>query len=195
MADIRWEFVIPALLAGGVLGALIAGLLRKRQGTFHPVGIKRSINPIFPPMERKGSSDAKVVLKYNEVTFLATQLFLVEVVNMGASDFREFKFGFTLPTDHNIIASNSQPPDKSHAIEESPSVTPESWAKAMDFTLRPFNKRDSYLLRLYIHIGSKSRDMGEISLTTAEQVKFVDLPAIGKQLEKAVKLLGPIPFE
>ena len=197
MPEIRWEFVIPALLVGAVLGAVIAGLLRKRRSGFHPVGVKKSINPIFPPMERKGPSDAKVVLKYNEVTFLATQMFLVEfqLVNLGANDFQEFKFGIAVPTGHNIIATNNQPPDRSHAIEESPSVTPESWAKAMDFTLRPFNKRDSYVLKLYIHIGSKSRDVGEISLTTSEAVKFVDLPAIGKQLEEAVKLLGPVSLD
>jgi len=197
MIEIRWEFVIPALLVGGVLGALIAGLLRKRRAKFHPIGIKKSINPIFPAMERKGLSDAKVILKYNEVTFLATQLFIVEfqMVNLGAGDLREFKFGITLPADHNIIASSCQPPDKNHEIDESPSVSPESWAKAMDFTLRPFDRRDSYLLKLYIHVGSKGRDVGKISLNTAEQARFVDLPAIGKQLEEAVKLLGHIPLD
>lgn len=197
MADMRWEFIIPALVAAGLLGAMIMGMFRRRRGQYHPVGLRVTANPIFPPPQTGGRSDAQVVLKYNDVTFLATQLFLVELlmVNMGPTDFHEFKFGLTMPGGHNIIASNCRPPDMEHAVEAKPAVTPENWAKEMSFALRPFNRRDSYALKLYIHVSGKGGGIGEITPTTGEPVTFVDIPAIGKQLEEMVRLLGPIPFD
>jgi hypothetical protein len=136
-------------------------------------------------------------LKYNEVTFLASKVFIVDLqlVNLGDRDFPEFKFNISLPSDHNIIASICEPPDHAHAIENTPAVTPESWAKEMGFTLRPFNARDSYALRLYIHVGTTSKEVTHIVPTTEESVRFIDMPAISKQLEEAVRLLGPVPFD
>jgi len=203
MADIRWEFIIPALMAGGVLGALIVGLFRSgqgrglAQGRMQPVGLKITANPIFPPMKHEKAADTNATLKYKDTTFLASSLFLVEfqVVNMGNRDFREFKFGITLPGNHNAIASNNKPPDRDHVIEENPRIIPEAWAKEAEFTLRPFNMHDSYSLMLYIHVGGKGGDIGEITPSTAEPVTFVDLPALGEKLEEAIRLLGPIPFE
>ena len=194
----RWELIIPALLVGGILGALIAGLFKKRPGDrFHPVGLRIAANPIFPSMEREKASDSNIVLKYKDITFSASRLFLVELqlVNMGGKDFPEFKFGIALPGGHNAIAGVYEPPDRDHAVEENPSFTPEAWAKEMDFTLRPFKKGDSYALKLYIHVGGQGGELGEIKPTTAESVRFVDIPAIGKKLEEAVRLLGPIPFD
>lgn len=202
MAEIRWEFVIPALLAGAVLGALIVGLIRMGKGRglgkrdTQPIGLKITSNPVFPPVKQEKGADANAALKYKDTTFLASNLFLVDlqVVNMGSKDFREFKFNITLPGTQNAIASNCKAPDRDHAIEENPRVHPEAWSKDVEFTLLPFNIYDSYSLKLYVHVG-KGGDVGEIKPSTAESAHFVDIPALGEQLQKAVRLLGPIPFE
>ncbi len=168
MADMQWELIIPALLGGAILGALLTGLLRKRpaqkrRDQAQPIGLRMVTNPIFPALKHEGASDAKAVLKYDDVTFLASRVFLVElqVVNMGTKNFPEFTFGISLPTRHHAIASICEPPDRMHAVEEKPSVAPKAWAKEVDFTLRPFNKHDSYVLKLYVHVGGESGELGE----------------------------------
>ena len=210
MADIRWEFMLAVLLGGGflggLLGALLSGLMRRRRGGTRPggpktatapIGIKTTANPILPPIKRTGASDTNAALKYKDITFLASSLFLVEfqLVNLGTRNFREFRLSIALPANHNAIATDCKTPDRDHAVEENPSVTPEAWSKQMDFTLRPFNMSDSYVLNLYIHVGGKIGGIGQIAPTTQEPAHFVDIPALSAKLEEAIRLLGPIPFE
>jgi hypothetical protein len=65
----------------------------------------------------------------------------------------------------------------------------------IDFFLRPFNRKDSYLLRLLILTSEKSKQLSDIEFSSPEVIRFVDLPTtkelVGKVARSTSLSLGP----
>jgi len=65
----------------------------------------------------------------------------------------------------------------------------------IDFLLRPFNRKEFYLLRLLIVISEKSKQLGDIEFSSPEAIRFVELPTtkelVGKVARSTSLSLGP----
>ncbi|HEY9810069.1 MAG TPA: hypothetical protein V6D13_12140 [Halomicronema sp.] len=93
------------------------------------------------------------------------------------------------------IYIESQASDRSHEIEQLTFVNFAEPKTELDFILRPFNRGDSYFLRLLIITPEPKKQPGKIHFSSPQPIEFVNLPTITEVLEKTAAstsiALGP----
>lgn len=198
MGQINWVHVVVALIGGGAAGAIINALVSAYRARLQPVGRRLEILPVF--IRQSGDSSgltAEIAITHNGSTRTFKNLYLaeVQVVNRGNKDLEEFKFGVTLGGGDQCIFVISSAPDRHHEALQNTEVTPQSPQEVIDFTLRPFNRRDSYSFKMYIVIPEGAEEPNKIELGSPSPIRFTEMPTVGEVLarvaEEAVKV-GPL---
>lgn len=198
MNQVSWLWVAVALLGGGAMGAIIQTIVRSYQTRIQPIGKRIDLLPIFRASDSESSLSAEISISYEGNTQTFKNLFLAEiqVVNRGNKDFPDFKFGATLSGGDRCIYVETSPPDRHHKVEQESIPKPEQPTQEVDFSLKPFNRHDSYIFKLYVVSPEQHRALGAISLGSPSPIRFVDMPTMGELLaasvsEAAVKF-GPL---
>ena len=187
-----------ALPIGGVIGALIYAAIDAYRHRQQPIGRRVDTFPHFEDLVGSSSlrknitiSDGHKFYKYEHLHIIQIQL-----SNQSDLDFDEFKFGITLSDDDGAIYIESQSPDRHHQVEQLTSLGKDAPQSKVDFALRPFNKRDTYSLRLLLVNDKIKSSPGEIDFSSPEAVKFVALPTVtevvGQAARSASLSLGPL---
>jgi hypothetical protein len=124
-------------------------------------------------------------------------LFLAEirVQNKGNRDLEELGFGATLGDGDRCIFVEAMPPDRHHVVNLPAAVSPLTPQSNIDFTLKPFNRGDTYSFRLYVVIPKTRAEPAKIGLGSASPIEFVEMPTKAEVLARfaseAAITLGP----
>lgn len=121
----------------------------------------------------------------------------VEVTNQSKHDFDEFEFGITLASDTAIVYIEVQSPDRHRVVK---SLTPFSFDQPRsqaDLSLSPFNREDIYTFRLLVTASEGCSSVSNVTLSSPEAIRFVDLPNTEEMLKAAARSIAiPIgPFK
>ena len=175
MEQINWPQIIVGLIGGGAVGAIITATVSSIRSRRQPVGSAIGILPVFRPRGSSGQLEAAIIVTQGTQTSTFKNLFLVEVqlINRGNRDLDEFKFGVTLDDGDRCIYVETTHPDRYHVVEQLTPVTPTEPRGAIDFSLRPFNRRDLYSFRLYVVVPDGRLGPDTPRLETASPIRFV----------------------
>jgi hypothetical protein len=162
-----WLQVTTMLLTGGAAGAVINNIVLWRKCRIPSVRCNVSIDSVFNSLLHKDALKAKIEIshegkraKFDEVSFVH-----IELVNDTDKDMVDFVIGVTIEGGHDIISPFSEGSDRHHVISVlEADAAPSSPCIAMDFRCVPFNRKDSYVIRLYV------KNFGQL---TKEQIKLV----------------------
>ncbi len=182
MGEINWVQVIVALVGGGAAGAIINALVSAHRAGRQRVGRRIDILPVFRQTGSASALRANIAVTHENQTTTFENLFLAEiqVVNRGNSDMGEFKFGATLGEGDRCIYVEATTPDRHHQVVQQTPVTPQAPQRAIDFTLKPFNREDSYSFRLYVVIPQRHDEPKAVELGSPSPIRFVDVREIAR---------------
>lgn len=146
------------------------------------------MTPIFRQAHGSSGVRARIAISDGQNTSTFENLFIadVQVVNRGNSGIERFPFGVILAGGDKCVHVERLPPDRHHLIIQETEVTPQDPQSEIDFILDPFNRKDSYLVKLYIVIPEGSTDPQAIELGSSHPIKFVEMPTVAETLSKAV---------
>ena len=91
----------------------------------------------------------------------------------------------TLGDGDRCIHVEATAPDRHHQVVPETSVAPDAPQPAIDFSLKPFNRNDPYLFKLYVVIPVGATEPKEIALGSATSVRFVEMPTATELLTRA----------
>jgi hypothetical protein len=170
---IQWAQVGVALVAGGAMGAFINAAFAWRRDRLQPIRLRSEEVSLFDS-EAVGTN---LVLKATEPDGWTSEfdnMRIVELllVNDGSKDFAKFTFGVTLPRGDVAVRVVGEGPDRHHKVEM-PAVDWRSTTGEIDFSLAPFNRKDAYTIRIFAFSPLLPRLGGEVTVSSAEPVKFV----------------------
>lgn len=182
MQAVNWPPIIAALIGGGAAGAIINATVAAFRGRQQPVGHRVDLVPVFRPSGGASQLEAAIAVTNQGKTATFKNLFLAEiqVVNKGNQDLDEFPFGATLGDGDVCIHVEATPPDRFHMFRVLTPATPHSPQQQVDFALKPFNRGDSYAVKLYLVIPDSRIEPEPIALGSASPVKFVKMPTAGE---------------
>jgi len=74
-------------------------------------------------------------------------------------------------------------------------VSPAKPVRQLRFSLRPFNRRNEYTLKLYLVLPVGVKDPQPILFSSPEPIRFVDMPTVAETLaqvaEGSIAKIGP----
>jgi hypothetical protein len=189
MADVNWVQVTAALIGGGAAGAVINALVSAYRSRRQPVGHRVDVLPVFRPSGTESELQAVIAVSHESKTVNFGNLFLAEaqVINKGNQDLAEFKFGLTLGKGDACIYVDSTPPDRHHKALLDSAPGPSTPRNEIDFTLTPFNRRDTYSFKLYVVIPPGAQEPGVINFGSSSAVTLVAIPTMVETLARAAR--------
>lgn len=191
--------IIGVILSiGAVIGALLQAVISGYRSIKPIINTRIDVLAKFNPLFESYLLDTyKIVVTDGAKQYEYNLLAQVEILltNKSLQDFPEFKVGVKLSDEDIAIYAESQTADRHHNLKLLTPVTLNEPQSEMDFLLQPFNRGDSYSLRLLIKVSENSQVPGEISITSPEAVSFIKLPTITEVVQQAASRasfgLGP----
>jgi len=183
MSDqLEWAKIAASLVGGGLVGALITNAVTVYRSRIQPVGKRVEITPLFEPGFTGSTLSPVVTVTTSIATHQFTNLHVLEVqvINRGNRDFPTFSFGVTLTAGDSAVHVDPVTPDRHHIATLVIPITPDSPQSSADFNLKPFNRGDAYTLRIFI-VASGTQP-GAVSLSSAEPIRFTDVPSLTESL-------------
>jgi hypothetical protein len=176
MNRISWIGLVVALLGGGAMGALIKVWYDLRQGRIQPIAKRVQVFPLFRQYKKYQDFDAVLSVAHNGKTTEYRTLFVADVAvrNRSNRDFAEFEFGVTLEPNSQCVHVGWENPDQHHKLNSLDGVSPSDPRSELRFHLRPFNRRDSYSLRLYLVPKEPEGKPAIAKLTSPHPVNFIE---------------------
>jgi hypothetical protein len=203
MTSLSWYTLLFAtllFLGGSALGALAYAFIAAYRHRKPKIGCRVDRAPLFESLSGTALPRAQIEISDGEQTYSYNQLQLVQVQvqNQSKQDFDHFEFGLTLAAQAVIIQLEVQTADRHHRVQQlEPSTFSQPQAKA-DLSLQPFNRDDTYTLRLLCITAQPNQRLGEITFSSPVAVRFVDMPLFEETLKDSVKSttisLGPFSF-
>ena len=175
MSETPWIGILVALLGGGAMGAIIKILFDLKQGRIQKIGQRLKIFPLFHHESSYHGFTAVVSVTHDGATAEYRNLFVADltVKNRSNRDFGEFEFGVAFRGDECIHVA-WEDPDQHHALSLVEPVSPSSPKSDLKLRARPFNRTDSYSVRLYLTSAREERDPRPPKLTSPYPIRFID---------------------
>lgn len=152
-----WIAIGASLLGGGLTGAVVGALVTTYRNRTQPIAFLEEFFPDYVPSEPTFDGES-----FTQLTF----------TNVGNTDYPEFNFGLTL--DDVGLVLRTLTPDRHHQITTIPETAFNKPGKTVDFTLKPFNRSDTYtiqvLLRFHPEFGANN-----VWFSTAHPIVFVPM--------------------
>lgn len=151
------------LISGGAAGAIIKALIDKRNNRIQTIKKSVEISTIFSPEKILDDYLTKITLSGATSVYHFDSLYIakVKIVNSGNKDYDAFTFGITAPDNVEIVNVETNGEDRHHNINYTPDIDFSNKSKIVDFSLTPFNRKNSYNI--------------ELLLTSADSIKNIDL--------------------
>jgi len=179
-----------SLIGGGAFGAIITQLVAVHRNRKLPIGYRSASSKLFAPPF--GGASPRFRVAFTPLTGTATELTNVhalrlELINRGIQDKPRMTFGVTLPEGQGIVHAEMLAGDRHHSLKIDGEIRPDFPSNEIDIILEPFNRRDSYILTLYVTIPENIEDVGPLSLSSTEAVQFERLP---RPSERVINVLA-----
>ncbi len=188
--------IVASLVGGGAVGAIITAIVNSFRNRIQPVGRRLEVSILFTPSFFAGSAlNPSVIVSDGTTDYKFPNLFVadVQLVNRGNRDLAAFTFGITLATLDRAVHVEPYGLDRHHAAILKTPITLACPSDMLDLELKPFNRRDSYTLKIYIVAGGS--EPGPIKLGSSEAIRFTEIPSIVETIasiaSSSVVKLGP----
>jgi len=197
MTTTQWIIgLVVAFLGGGLAGAILNNIVTHYKNRIQPIGYSLDIIDIF----QKGEEYPKLA----ELTVVEHPLGFGErrpvknlsvaritITNQGNRDYEQFEFGITMGGDNKSSDVRFQGPDRHHEIRiKLPGFDineePKKPVTAIDFWMKPFNRRDTYEVDIYFTF---EKDKGGFEFGSSHAVRFVEkgtAKVMAKEIAKQV---------
>lgn len=198
MGAINWIQVSIGFLTGGAFGAILKIAYDIFHSRTQPVGKRVDIEAVFAKTKEFEDLEAKVTLVHGGTTNEFSNLFIgnVRVQNRGNHNFAEFELGIELGENDRCVYVGWLDPDQHHKITLLTPVTPTNPARQLRFVLKPFNRRNEYMLKLYLVLPPGVKEPQPMRFSSPEPIRFVDMPTVAETLsqvaEGSIAKVGPL---
>lgn len=192
--------ILVLVVGGGIVGALITTVLYTYRYQTQPIGHRIDVFPPFDDTLGAACLRTQIVVSDGQQQYLYKDLQTIQISlsNQGNQDFKEFVFGIRLSDGNTAVYIEAQTSDRQHQVEQ---LTPPNFSEPkseIDLVLHPFNRSDSYTLRLLIVGTENSEPLENVSISSAAAVRFVSLPTVEEIVKKTARStslsLGPFQF-
>ena len=195
--------IVSALISSGGLGALIYGAISAYRNRKPAIARRVETPPRFQDL--LGSSYSRAQLRVSdgskEYPYNNLRVVQIHLENQSHQDFEELKLGISLDepnAEDGMVHVEVRSPDRDHQVKQ---LTPLTFAEpqpTLDVVLIPFNREDSYSLRLLLAASEELELSGKIRLSSPHPTRFVDLTTVKEAVQAAAKstsiALGPFQF-
>jgi hypothetical protein len=206
LLNLHWltlSLIAIALLGSGLLGAAIYGVIATYRNRKAAIAQRVETPPRF--QDALGSSCPRTQIRVSDGSqdypYDNLRVIQVHLENQSTHDFEEFKLGISLElpeVEQGLVHIEVRSPDRNHQVKQ---LTPLSFAEpqsTLDVVLVPFNREDSYSLRLLLTASEELELAGKIGLSSPHPIRFIDLPTVKEAVQEAAKstsiALGPFQF-
>lgn len=195
MTTTQWIIgLVIAFLGGGLAGAILNNIVTHYKNRIQPIVYSLDIIDIF----QKGEDYPKLA----ELTVVEHPLGFGErrpvknfsvaritITNQGNKDYDDFGFGITMGGDNKSSDIRFQGADRHHEIRISLpgfdiNEEPKKPVTAIDFSMKPFNRRDTYEVDVYFTF---EEDKGEFTFSSPHPVRFVEKGATSEMAKEITK--------
>lgn len=179
-----------SILGGGAVGAVITGLVTSYKARVLPIGRRVEVSPLFTSNFGGTNFSTSVTVSDGTTDYKFPNLHVAEVqlVNRGNRDLAAFNFGITLSSLDKAVHVEPQARDRHHVATLRGACTPALPSSDLDFELRPLNRGDSYILRVFIVAGGEEPE--SLSIGSSEPVRFTEIPSVAETLAIAASTLS-----
>lgn len=176
MTTSDWINIGIGILGGGVAGAILNQIFHYRRNKIQPIGKSIELISFFNSAENTNLS-SEITIRENSKTYSFSNIYSgsIKVVNKGKKDYDEFDFGITLPDDIGIFKIDERTLDRHHSVKYRNQPTIDKHLNEIDITLKPFNRKDSYIIDFHMTSKSENINIDEIKISSALPVKFTDI--------------------
>jgi hypothetical protein len=177
--------IVASLIGGGAVGAIITALVGTYRNRIQPVGKRIEILPLLTSSFSGSALKPEVTVSDGSTSFKFGNLYVadVQIVNRGNKDHSQFTFGITLADGDTAVHVEPYGLDRHHAASLPNPPSPGKPTSELDITLKPFNRGNSYTLRVFVVAGSAQP--GAISIGSSEAIRFTDMPTLSEAVAQA----------
>ena len=177
------------------MGALITQVATSYRNRLQPIGYRSESSNLFSPPTDGSAPNFRVT--FTPASGSATELtnvhaLRVELINRGSQDRAKMALGITIPEGQGIVHAEKITGDRHHKLKIETALRPEAPSNEIDLVLEPFNRGDAYTLTLYITLPPGEHEAGPIDPSSAEAVRFVELPTPAELAEEAIGIGGKL---
>jgi hypothetical protein len=174
-----WVAILASLVGGGAMGAVITQFAAARRNQQQPIARQIEFVEVFTDTLGTSSLQTQIAVVDGTDTVIYKNLHvgIIRLTNAGNIDFNAFQFGVTLSPGDTVIHVDSQTIDRLHRASPNQAVTPKQPKAELDFSLAPFNRKETYTIRLFIVTPPDKSAPGPISIATAHSVRIIDQPS------------------
>ncbi|MBD1912550.1 hypothetical protein [Leptolyngbya sp. FACHB-16] len=189
-------FIVVALVSGGI-GAFLYAVITPHFNYRFTIAQRIDILPKFDALYGAEELRSQLTFSNGKQSYPYSDLHVVQVemTNESPHNFDNFEFGINLPSQATMVYIEAQSPDRHRLVKTLTPLTFEQPQSQVDINLQPFNRTDTYRFRLLLLAAEGCPPSDQITLTSAEAVRFVNLPSTEQILKKAAKSvalpLGP----
>ena len=203
MASIPWYTLLFAtllFLGGSAIGALAYASVSAYRNRKPKIGCRVDRAPLFESLGGTDTPRSQIEISDGEQTYSYNHLQMaqVQVQNQSKQDFDQFELGITLSAEDVVIQLEVQTADRHHLVKQLDPFTFSQPQAKVDLILQPFNRDDTYTLRLLSITAQPNQRLGEITFSSPVAVRFADMPLIEETIKDSVKSttisLGPFSF-
>jgi hypothetical protein len=177
--------IAASILGGGAVGAIITAVVTSYRGRVQPIGRRVEVSPLFTSGFAGSSLTANVTVSDGTTDYKFPNLHVadIQLVNRGNRDLPTFTFGVTLSKSDKAVHVEPYGLDRHYIANLQKPCTPANPTGDLDFELKPFNRGNSYTLKVFIVAGGS--ELGSITLGSAEAVRFTEIPSLAETIAKA----------
>jgi len=174
------------LVGGGLMGAVLTNIIQAHRNRIQPVRYRAKTTPLFLVGIESTTLKAKVTLTEGGASHELDNLFLTELVvtNTGNQHIKDFTMGITLDGTAQMVNVACDPPDRHHTAAVIKAPTPAERSREVDYTLKPFNRRDVYRFRI-LSTCFHGEKPGDPKLSSSEGIRFVSSQGLMESLDDA----------
>lgn len=183
MQNINWLQVLIGFLSGGAFGAIIKQYFDNRRNRIQPIGHSIEVKSIYDSGENR-LIDSQIILTGITKDFKFSKLYTgtIELINTGLSDFSEFDFGITCPTNIKFIQVKTISTDRHHNAELTSYPSLEHQINSFDVVLKPFNRKDYYKFDILLTTDNSRITEDNIEISSPKPIRWVKLSSTSEAI-------------
>jgi hypothetical protein len=174
MTNINWIQILIGFLGGGAIGALIKQFFDNKKNRIQPIAHSIELSSLYDSFAN-GVINSEVILKDTTGDYSFSRLYngKLKIINTGSTDFSEFIFGLTINTDADFIHADVKTKDRHHVLEIVNNPGLSNQINAIDFKLKPFNRKDHYIFDFLITSELVNVSSKNIEISSPHPIKWI----------------------
>ena len=170
--------IVASLIGGGAVGAIITAFVTTFRNRKQPIGRRIDVSPVFTSGLSGPTLTTRITISDGTKNYSFSNLYVadVQIVNQGNRDFDTFTFGLTLSQPDRAIYVEPYGLDRHHVVKAKSICGPDAPSDALDFELKPFNRGDSYPMKIFFTTSDKGPQ--PIKLSSPEAIRFIEIQSL-----------------